>query len=404
MNDARDARASGPGGFGFGRPVSGAGGPPSGGRGSTHGGSFEGAARAADAAGAARRADGARAPDAGRAPQPPSLEALRGPPPALSVVIPTYRRPALLRRCLESVLDQKRLAPDELEVIVVDDGHDAATRDTVDALRIRHAAGPRLRYLRPAQGRGPAVARNTGWRAARGALIAFTDDDTIPARLWLAEGRAAMADGRHAALCGRVFVPLPPRPTDHERMTAGLATAEFVTANAFVRRAALERVGGFDERFTRAWREDSDLQFRLMREVGPVGRCPAAAVLHPVRAEPWGVCLRQQRNTYFDALLYKKHPRLYRERIRRRPPWNYYAIVAAALAAPPLALAGAGAAAGGAAGLSALGVLQLAAARLGPTARTPRHVTEMLATSALIPFLSVYWRLRGAWDFRVGFL
>jgi hypothetical protein len=60
--------------------------------------------------------------------------------------------------------------------------------------------------------------------------------------------------------------------------------------------------------------------------------------------------------------------------------------------------------AAGAAGVAALGIVQLAAARLASTARTPRHVGEMLATSALIPFLSVYWRLRGAWDFRVGFL
>lgn len=324
--------------------------------------------------------------------------------PAVSVVIPTCRRPELLERCLEAVLAQRGLAAAEFEIVVVDDGHDEATRATVDALRATYPGGPALRYLRPPHGRGPAVARNAGWRAARAALVAFTDDDTVPAPDWLDEGRRAMAGGVHAALCGRVDVPLPRRPTDHERMTAGLAAAEFVTANAFVRRAALERVGGFDERFTRAWREDSDLQFRLMREVGPVGRCARAAVLHPVRAERWGVSLRQQRNTYFDALLYKKHPQLYRERIRRRPPWNYYAIVAGALAAPPLALAGAGAAAALAATVWLGGVLQLAVARLRPTARTPRHVMEMVATSALIPFLSVYWRLRGAWDFRTGFL
>ena len=54
-------------------------------------------------------------------------------------------------------------------------------------------------------------------------------------------------------------------------------------------------------------------------------------MLHPVRNERWGVCLRQQRNAFYDALLYKKHPQLYRERIRRSPPWNYYAIVALTL-------------------------------------------------------------------------
>ena len=187
-------------------------------------------------------------------------------------------------------------------------------------------------------------------------------------------------------------------------MTEGLRTAEFVTANAFVHRRALARIGGFDERFTRAWREDSDLQFRLMREVGPVGRCATAVVAHPVRPERWGVSLRQQRNTFFDALLYKKHPRLYRERIRRVPPWKYYLLVAAVLLAPLLALAEAGGAATGAILLACLLVLQLALARLRRTTLAPSHVAEMLVTSALIPFLSVYWRLAGAWHFRVLFL
>jgi GT2 family glycosyltransferase len=187
-------------------------------------------------------------------------------------------------------------------------------------------------------------------------------------------------------------------------MTQGLQHAEFVTANAFVRRAALAHIGGFDERFLRAWREDADLQFRLMQHAGPVGRCDEARVLHPVRHERWGVCLRQQRNTFFDALLYKKHPRLYRERIRRVPPWDYYLIVAATLAAVLLALAGQGTAAALAAAAAAALVLRLAWLRLRSTRRTPAHVTEMLATSALIPFLSVYWRTRGALHFRVLFL
>jgi GT2 family glycosyltransferase len=103
----------------------------------------------------------------------------------------------------------------------------------------------------------------------------------------------------------------------NELMTRGLASAEFVTANALVRRDALEAVGGFDERFGRAWREDSDLQFRL-QALGEVARADAATVLHPVRPERWGVCLRQQRNACFDALLYKKRWPVRRR--RRSPP------------------------------------------------------------------------------------
>jgi hypothetical protein len=49
-------------------------------------------------------------------------------------------------------------------------------------------------------------------------------------------------------------------------------------------------------------------------------------------------------------------------------------------------------------------VLRMAWRRLRHTDRSWPHVSEMLVTSALIPFLAVYWRLRGAWRFRVMFL
>jgi glycosyltransferase involved in cell wall biosynthesis len=324
--------------------------------------------------------------------------------PRLSVVIPTYRRPDLLLRCLNAVFNQC-MPTGSFEVIVVDDGHHDETKRLVMELSRDLGPSGSLRYLRPEHGRGPAVARNAGWRAARSDLIAFTDDDTIPASYWLSEGERALRDRPGiVAICGRVSVPMPASPTDHARMTEGLATAEFVTANAFVRREAMEKVDGFDERFTRAWREDSDLHFRLMAEAGPVGRCLDAEVVHPVRVAPWGLSLSQQRNVYFDALLYKKHPRLYRERILAVPPWNYYAIVALTAVGAVLLALGAAVAAAASLLLASTLVLLFALKRLRHTSRAPDHVLEMLATSALIPFLSIYWRLRGALHFRVFYL
>lgn len=325
--------------------------------------------------------------------------------PRISVVIATYRRPDLLRRCLAAVLEQD-IEREAYEVLVVDDGHSEETRIAVEALTPA-AKAPALRYLRPCKGRGPAVARNCGWRAAYGTLIAFTDDDTIPDRDWLVLGERSLGP-EQVAVAGRVRVPpvdsSGQRPTDHELMTRGLESAEFATANAFVRRTALQRVQGFDEQFRRAWREDSDLQFRLMRDAGPVGHCDEAVVLHPVRPEPWGVSLRQQRNVFFDALLYKKHPRLYRERIRAMPPWNYYCIVGLTGAAAMLAIFHVPGSAVANAWIVVGLVLQLTLRRLRSTARTGTHILEMLVTSALIPFLSVYWRIRGALHFRVWFL
>jgi glycosyltransferase involved in cell wall biosynthesis len=324
----------------------------------------------------------------------------------VSVVVPTFHRPDLLRRCLDGLLVQ-RMPADEFEIIVVDDGHDDETCALVESIAAH--CMPRLRYLRPAVGKGPAVARNAGWRAAEAPLVAFTDDDTIPQPGWLQNGEHAMREHlAWSALCGRVHVPLDPasraRPTDHELMTMGLETAEFVTANAFVRRDALVAVQGFDEDFKRAWREDSDLQFRLMQHVGPVGKCSDALVLHPVRAEPWGVCLRQQKNAFFDALLYKKHPLLYRERLHPSPPLGYYGIIIGIVGAVVAAAFGRWWVALAFVVLAAVLIGRFAWLRLRKTSRTREHVMEMLATSALIPFLSVYWRLRGAIRFRVLFL
>jgi GT2 family glycosyltransferase len=326
--------------------------------------------------------------------------------PFISVVVPTFGKAAQLRRCLDALLAQ-RIEPDAFEIVVVDAGRDDGVRELVLGIA-EWIRSPQVRYLRPLHGRGPAAARNRGWRAAKGALIAFTDDDTIPTSDWLAAGARAFENNRHwVALSGRVILQRADDlrwPTDHERVKRGAQSAEFVTANAFVWRTALEAIGGFDERFTRGWREDSDLQFRLLSQIGAVGHCPEARVVHPAREESWRGSLRQQRNTYFDALLYKKHPRLYRERIRRIPPWDYYLIVLFGMAAPLLWATNEDGFAQAFALVACALVARLAWQRLRRADHPARHLLEMVATSALIPFLSVYWRVRGALRFRVLFL
>lgn len=328
---------------------------------------------------------------------------MNAPAPSVSVVVPTCGRPDLLERCLRALLEQD-LAPATHEVIVVDDAHDDATRQRVRALAERAPASVALRYLRPVCGRGPAVARNAGWRDARADVVAFTDDDTVPDRRWLAEGLASLERHGADAVAGRVVVPRPPvPPTDHARMTIGLETAEFVTANAFVRRRCLEAIGGFDERFRRAWREDTDLQFSLLEAGCRIVPAPKARVAHPVRAERWGVSLRQQKNAFYEALLYKKHPALYRRRVQPARPLDFYAVVAGTGVAVLAALLGATALAWTGLALAGLAVGAFARRRLRGTDRAPAHVAEMVVTSLAIPFLSCYWRLRGALHFRVWY-
>jgi uncharacterized membrane protein len=105
----------------------------------------------------------------------------------------------------------------------------------------------------------------------------------------------------------------------------------------------------------------------------------------------------------FNALLYKKHPALYRERVQASPPWTYYAIVGALLGAVVAAVFSLGWLVLVMLGAWALLTASFCARRLRGTSRARGHVTEMIVTSMLIPPLAVYWRLRGAVRFRVVF-
>lgn len=326
----------------------------------------------------------------------------------ISVVVPTRDRPHLLGRCLAALQNQD-LDPAEYEIIVSDDGAgsgSATWRLVEECAGVE--GGPGIHYLPLPEQRGPAAARNAGWRAARGAVVAFTDDDCVPTPGWLRAGLEAFYDGVVGA-SGRVVVPLPPRPTDYELNAGGLNRSEFVTASCFYRRDALQLAGGFDERFGQAWREDSDLWFTLLERLNGDGsrrlvHVPDALVVHPVRPAPWGISLRQQRKSMYNALLYKKHPRLYRQRFGPVTPWSYYGTVVSALAAVGALAAGRRRLAPVAGLAWALLTGRFFLQRLRGTSRRPGHLLEMAVTSLFIPFLSVYWRLRGAVKFRVPFL
>ena len=323
--------------------------------------------------------------------------------PDISVVVPTWRRPVLLERCLIALVAQT-LPPERYEVVVCDDGPDDATRALVERFADTHAIrGLSIHYLPIDATQGPAAARNAGWHRARAPIIAFTDDDTVPDPRWLEAGLAALADGATAA-CGTIVVPLGDAPTDYEADASGLARAEFATANAFVRRDALAAVNGFDERFTAAWREDSDLQFALLRIDAEIVRAWSALVMHPVRPARWGVSLSQQKKSRFEALLYSKYPDLYKLRIARTPPRHYYAIATSALVTLAAAICGVRFIAAAAALAWAALTLGFFAQRMRGRSRDWRHVSEMAYTSVLIPFLSIYWRIRGAVTYRTWFL
>jgi histidinol-phosphate phosphatase family protein len=249
--------------------------------------------------------------------------------------------------------------------------------------------------------RGPAAARNEGWRASRADWVAFLDDDVLPEAGWAEalERDLAGLDGGVAGSQGRVRVPAPPgrRPTDWERNVAGLETAHWATADMAYRRAALEQLGGFDERFPRAYREDADLALRALRMGHRLVR-GRRTVVHPVgQASPF-VSLRKQAGNADDVLMRAKHGPRWRDdagaprgRLRR-----HLALTVLGGAAGAAALAGRRRAAAGALAGWALGTGELFRARAAPGPRTPRELATLALTTPLLPPAAVGWAAAGA--------
>lgn len=228
--------------------------------------------------------------------------------PLVSVVVPTFNRAASLRR-LVAALGDVQVPAGGVEVVVVDDGSSDGTADVVCV------AGPPFRYLRQ-ENSGPAAARNRGWKAARGRIVAFTDDDTVPDRRWLVDLVQWFEAHPAAAAVGGTIRPLHPgfladfvqldRLVGHGEDERGVRF--LVTANAAFRRWSLELVGGFDEGFPFAAAEDTDLSFRLRAAGVALHTCPGAVVLHDHRTP-----LTELMKTYF------KHGRGFEALARNHP-------------------------------------------------------------------------------------
>ncbi len=237
-------------------------------------------------------------------------------PPTLSVVICTYNRCEVLRECLEAFCTQI-LTEGTFEVVLVDDGStdgtEAALADLtfpVPVTRIRQANG------------GLAAARNAGIAVARGRLLHFVNDDTIPAPTCVAQHLAAHAAHRGVDLAVLGSFEQPPEALDNALMRACETgtivfcysllkpgsrhpSAFFYTCNVSAPAARVRAVGGFDAAFRHYGAEDTDLGMRMGL---PVLYHPAARAIH---RHTWGFDYLARRNPMVaraHVRLFMKHP------------------------------------------------------------------------------------------------
>jgi GT2 family glycosyltransferase len=206
---------------------------------------------------------------------------------AVSVIIPTYRREAPLRRCLADVLAQRHPA---FEVLVVDQSPEHEP-ETWTALRGLPPYAHHLRLARPSV----TAAVNVGARQAAGSLLVFLDDDVeIDDLELLARHERHYQDPSIGGVVGRIVNA--GRGADLPRPVAGgplgflsmnfdhpypMDVPTAAGANMSFRRELVERLGGFDERYTaNAFRWETDFSVRVIRSGYRICYDPDARVVH----------------------------------------------------------------------------------------------------------------------------
>ena len=194
------------------------------------------------------------------------------------------------------------------ELVLVDDGSPDDTWETIE--RLATDSDVPVRGVRMPQQSGPAAARNVGWRAAHGRIIAFTDDDCVPQAGWLATLARALDDVDLAQGC-----TLPDPAQQHllgpfaRTMDVRSETGYYQTCNVAYRRSMLESVGGFDDDLRQAG-EDIELATRAIAAGATTRFCDDAIVHHDVRPSSLRAHLRGTRRWAGIVLAVRKQPKL----------------------------------------------------------------------------------------------
>ncbi len=234
----------------------------------------------------------------------------------LSVVIPTYNRLPILRKCLRA-LEAQRLEPpvDGFEVVLVDDG---STDETVAWLQENARELPHVRLIQQEHG-GPAEGRNRGVDHARGDVIVFIDSDLVVLPDFLVCHARALErtwQKRGDRLCFTYGAVINTAnfedPTSEPHKLNDHSWAYFATGNVAIDRELLQRSGLFDTSFRLYGWEDLELGERLRRLGVVLVRCPEAAGYHwhpPLSLEQIPDLIRVERErAKMGLVFYRKHP------------------------------------------------------------------------------------------------
>ncbi len=222
----------------------------------------------------------------------------------ISVVVPCHNYGRFLGEALESVFGQTRPVD---EIVVVDDG---STDETPAVLAHIQAVHPEIRVISRRPARGAVSTFNDGVRATAGELVVILSADDRMSPEYLSRLEQALhgsgADFAYAPthLFGATAMIWPSSPFDSRRLARG----NFINGSTMFRRAAFERVGGFDPGFETLGLEDWAFWLAMVA-AGAVG----------VRADGCWLDYRQHPNGARNPVSVRDIARAHRVLRRRHP-------------------------------------------------------------------------------------
>lgn len=184
----------------------------------------------------------------------------------VSIVIPTYKRPDIIVRAVESALSQSY---PNIEIIVVDDNDPSfPERKSTEKVMEQYSNNPKVMYIQHERNKNGSAARNTGWKHAHGEYITYLDDDDelSPQKIEKQVDCLESLDDSWGACYTAYHIIRPDgsilRSANHIEgnvYVKALMRTMYVGSgsNLLLRKSAVDSVGGYDERFKR----NQDIEF-----------------------------------------------------------------------------------------------------------------------------------------------
>lgn len=176
--------------------------------------------------------------------------------PDVSVLVCARNARKYIERCIKSILEQTFR---DFELIIIDDMSYDNTRTIVEEF-----CDDRIRYFRNDKWLGLVKSRNKSLRLSTGRYLFFTDSDCVVSKDWISQGLACLAKKECMGVEGKIYyVSMKYKSTFSDHIYTNEQGKLFMTGNMAYKREAIERVGGFDERYN--YHEDRDLALRILK-------------------------------------------------------------------------------------------------------------------------------------------